>query len=200
MIGLLRGEVVSIDGDRFILDVSGVGYELRAPSGLLGSLMVGEGRQITTRAIFNEEEGIVLYAFAEAWHRRLFDLLVSISGIGPKLALNMLSAMEPSKLAAAIADRSASQVQQCPGVGSKLAQRIVIELGDKAAELGFERKVAAVVAQTGPSELDDLVESLVKLGYTKSLARKAVETAMEENPEANENDLLRSAIRLAARG
>lgn len=203
MIGRLRGVLGSVEADRIILDVGGVGYEVRVPETVRAKLPAsGVPVELCIRTLFSEEEGFLLYGFPDAWQRRLFDLLRTVSGVGPRLALNLMSATEPDRLVRALALKDTRALQALPGIGSKLAQRLVLELSEKVAELAFEKRIERLAAATAKAEqwVEELIDSLVGLGYRRQEARRAVETALQNNPDADEQTLLREAIRLAAEG
>ncbi len=197
MIGWLSGVVRAIEGERVLIEVQGVGYELRLPAALREQLPPpGEPISLYVRTLFNEEEGITLYGFADAWQRRLFDLLITVGGVGPKLALNLMSATEPTTLARAIALRDTRMLRTLPGVGTKLAERLVLELSEKVAELAFEERIERLKAATraAATDLEALVAGLVQLGYSRRDAASAVQSALQENPDADEQTLMRLAL------
>lgn len=201
MIARLRGVLLSVDADGVVLDVGGIGYEVRVPESV-GVLLppVGANVDLHIRTLFNEEDGFLLYGFTDPWQRRLFDLLITVSGVGPRLALNLMSAAEPETLARAIAMKDTRRLQGLPGIGSKLAQRLVLELSDKVAELAFERRIDRLAAPAGREGelIDELTDSLIRLGYSKQEARRAVEAALKNKPDGDEQTLLRESLRLAA--
>ncbi len=197
MIGWLSGVVRAVEGERVLIEVQGVGYELRLPAALREQLPPpGEPISLYVRTLFNEEEGITLYGFADAWQRRLFDLLITVGGVGPKLALNLMSATEPTTLARAIALRDTRMLRTLPGVGAKLAERLVLELSEKVAELAFEERIERLKAATraATTDLEALVAGLVQLGYSRRDAASAVQSALQENPDADEQTLMRLAL------
>jgi len=197
MIGWLNGVLRGVEGERVLVEVNGVGYEVRVPASLREQLpALGEPLQLYIRTLFSEEEGILLYGFADGWQRRLFDLLITVGGVGPRLALNLMSATEPERLARAIALKDTRMLRTLPGVGAKLAERLVLELADKMAELAFEQRVERlkVATQAAKADLDALIAGLVQLGYSRRDASSALQAALQENPDADEQTLMRLAL------
>jgi len=197
MIARLFGTVVAEEGDHIVIDVGGVGYEVRVPASVRQTLpLLGEPVVLYVRTLFSEDEGASLYGFTEQFQRRLFDLLIKVNGVGPKLALNLMSASEPEALAKAIARKDARYLKSLPGVGAKLAERLVLELADKVTEFAFERQIDRLVASSRSEQTDTeaLVEGLVQLGYTKREALATVQAVLNENPHADEPTLMRLCL------
>lgn len=196
MIGRLSGVVASIEADCVLVEVNGVGYEVRVPQRVKEQLPpLGEPITLYIRTLFDENEGFTLFGFLEPAHRRLFDLLIRVSGVGPRLALNMMSGAEPEHLARAIARKDSRFLRTLPGVGAKLAERLVLELSDKVAEFAFERQVERLAtAKASGIDLEALVEGLVQLGYTRREAQNALQSVLAENPQADEQTLMRLAL------
>ncbi|MCW5934518.1 MAG: Holliday junction branch migration protein RuvA [Fimbriimonadia bacterium] len=202
MIAYLNGTVLSSSEESVVLLVNGVGYELRMPESARQELpSIGETAAVYTRSLFREEDGFLLFGFTDPWQRKLFDLLITVSGVGPKLALNMMSAIDPESLARAISIRDLRRLQSVPGIGAKMAQRLSLELADKVAEISFEKRVDRLTAASMPESqlLQDLIDSLVGLGYRKQEASRAVEIAARNHPNANEQTLLREALKIASK-
>jgi Holliday junction DNA helicase RuvA len=197
MIGWLNGVLRGAEGERVLVEVQGVGYEVRVPASVREQLPApGEPISLYIRTLFSEEEGILLYGFPDGWQRRLFDLLITVGGVGPRLALNLMSATEPELLARAIALKDTRALRTLPGVGAKLAERLVLELSDKMAELAFEQRIERlkVATQAAKADLDALIAGLVQLGYSRRDASSALQAALQENPEADEQTLMRLAL------
>jgi Holliday junction DNA helicase RuvA len=203
MIGRLSGVLLSVEENLALIEVGGVGYEVRLPPNLRDRLPpLGEPITLYIRTLFHEDEGILLYGFLEPAQRKLFDLLITVSGVGPRLALNLLGAGEPDALARAIARKDTRYLKSLPGVGAKLAERLALELSDKVAQFAFERQVERLAAATRARaiDLDALTEGLVQLGYTRRDAQAALSAVLDEQPDADEQTLMRLALaRLAPR-
>jgi Holliday junction DNA helicase RuvA len=203
MIGRLSGVLLSVEENLALIEVGGVGYEVRLPPNLRDRLPpLGEPITLYIRTLFHEDEGILLYGFLEPAQRKLFDLLITVSGVGPRLALNLMGAGEPDALARAIARKDTRYLKSLPGVGAKLAERLALELSDKVAQFAFERQVERLAAATRARaiDLDALTEGLVQLGYTRRDAQAALSAVLDEQPDADEQTLMRLALaRLAPR-
>jgi len=180
---------------RVIVDVHGVGYDLHVP--LSTFYVVGElGAPLTLRVHTHvREDMIALYGFATSLEQDLFERLISISGIGPKLALSVLSGIEPPDLVRAIKAQDVARLTAIPGVGTKTAERIGLELKDRLpASLQ-----AAVDTLKPPAPEDqlrgDLVSALVNLGYQRLPAEKAIDRELQRMPAAPFEDALRAVLR-----
>ena len=191
MIARLRGELVEISGGAVLLEVQGVGYELSVPEGVALQLApIGGEFTLLIRQIFRED-GQFLYGFLNIFQRRLFDLLLTVKGCGPKVALSLLS-MGEDIVAAAILAQDPRALARASGVGPRLGERIVLELKDKIQEEALLRKVAPKSATPKPG--DDLVEALLALGFRRNEADQAAETARAEATDVEGQ--LRVALRL----
>lgn len=191
MIARLRGELVEISGGAVLLEVQGVGYELNVPEGVALQLApIGGEFTLLIRQIFRED-GQFLYGFLNIFQRRLFDLLLTVKGCGPKVALSLLS-MGEDLVAAAILAQDPRALARASGVGPRLGERIVLELKDKIQEEALLRKVAPKSATPKPG--DDLVEALLALGFRRNEADQAAETARAEATDVEGQ--LRVALRL----
>ncbi len=203
MIGRITGTLISVEDNLALIEVGGIGYEVRLPPSLKEQLPpLGETLILHIRTLFNEDEGILLFGFLEPAQRRLFDLLITVSGVGPRLALNLMGAAEPDALARAIARKDTRFLKSLPGVGAKLAERLALELSDKVAQFAFERQVERLVATARASaiDFDALADGLVQLGYTRREAQVALNAVLSEQPDADEQTLMRLALaRLAPR-
>ena len=184
MIGKLKGIVDSIGEDHLILDVNGVGYVVHASTRTLGNLpAIGEMLTLAVETHVREDM-IRLFGFANELERDWFRLLQSVQGVGAKVALSLQSVLTPGDLASAIALQDKAMVSRAPGVGPKVAQRIVAELRDKApawsgtaaAEIGLQ---SALGAGQAPSAVADAVSALTNLGYSALQASGAIARALK---------------------
>jgi Holliday junction DNA helicase RuvA len=195
MIGRVRGELICIEGGMAVVDCAGVGYEVILPDSVLVRLpSPGSKVDLLTRQIFRED-GVTLYGFSEAFQRRLFDLLISVKGCGPKIGLALIGQLGEETVANAIVGQDARQLARANGVGARLAERIILELKDKMAEENFQRRAVAAVGKTAPKKEpeDELVDALLALGYKRSEV-DAVADKARESAESVE-DQLRHALR-----
>lgn len=193
MIAQLRGRLVSKGPGEVVLEVGGVGYQVAIPVstfyrlGELGS----EASLLTYTHV--REDALALFGFLTREERVLFGMLIGVSGVGPKLATNVLSGIEADELVLALRAGDVARLTRIPGVGKKTAERLVLELRDKAHKLPFAAAEAAL-APTGPSPKDDLVSALANLGYSRPEAEKAAERTLKEGSGRFE-ELLRRCLR-----
>lgn len=195
MIASLRGTVLDIQLDHVVLECAGVGYKVLATPATLGSLQRGEEARVMTTLVV-KEDSMTLYGFTSTDDRDMFHVLQTVSGLGPKLALAALSVMGAGDLAQAIAGEESARLQKIPGVGKRMAQRLVLELKDKVKAFTPALSDVSPVttpAATGPV-VDDVVEALVGLGFTDKAARPIVEAVVAEQPDAATPVVLRAAL------
>lgn len=193
MIGFLQGNLLKLTPDRLLLDVAGVGYEVHIPLSTYYELEKG-GAGAKTRLFIHtylRENEIALFGFGTERERQLFEKLIGVSGIGPRLARVILSGMAPDDLLAALAAGDLGRLSSIPGVGKKTAERMVLELRDKVRELAAELPEQPAFA--GGAD-QDVVSALVNLGYRGNLAERAVAEARKDLPEATFQDLLKGAL------
>jgi Holliday junction DNA helicase RuvA len=189
VIAFLEGEVAGKGAGRAVLSVGGVGYEVQVPSSTLAKLPpVGSRARLHTRMVVRDD-AMTLFGFATADERELFDLLVTVTGVGPKVALSFLSVLAPDALRRAVRAGDLDALTLVPGVGKKVAQRVVLDLKDK---LGGE-----VVVIEGP--LADVREALVSLGLSPQEASEAM-AALDGDTDRAVEDLLREALQHVGRG
>jgi holliday junction DNA helicase RuvA len=200
VIGRLSGIVLEKRPDRALVDASGVGYELHVPLGTFAALpAVGESASLHVHTHVRED-AILLFGFATAEEKALFERLITVAGIGPKLALAVLSGLPLPELVGAIAAQNVKRLSSIPGVGKKLAERLGLELKDKVAGIVPASSAAASesVAALG-GLLEDAVGALLNLGYRKPQAEAAVKAASDAVGEADLPALLSAALRLLSR-
>lgn len=188
MIAFLEGTLVEKAGGRAVLSVGGVGYDVHVPGSTLARLpAVGKAASVYTRMVVRDD-GITLFGFASADERELFDLLVTVTGVGPKVALSFLSVLSPTALRRAVGGGDVAALTIVPGVGKKVAQRVVLDLKDK---LGGD-----VVIVDGP--LADVREALLSLGLSPQEASEAMVGLPDGDRPVEE--LLRDALQHVGRG
>jgi Holliday junction DNA helicase RuvA len=185
MIGRLRGELVEIEGGMAIVDCGGVGYEVSVPESVMMRLPApGDEVTLLIRQVFRED-GVTLYGFSEPFQRRLFDLLMSVKGCGPKIGLALIGQLGEDAVAGAILAQDSKVLSRATGVGLRLAERINLELKDKMQEETLHRKIEAAVS-SGSSRpgraapADDLVDALIGLGYKRTEAEGAADYARSQ--------------------
>lgn len=180
MIGRLQGTLIENKAPNLLVDVNGVGYELQAPlSSIFALPPVGSIVTLVTHLAVREDAH-VLYGFTTEKERMLFRALIKISGVGPKLALSILSGMETDRFLLSIQDQDPAALVKIPGVGKKTAERLIIEMKDKLKELGsagtgLMTPLEANVPKADISHpLEDAESALISLGYKPAQASKAV--------------------------
>jgi Holliday junction DNA helicase RuvA len=197
MIARLRGSIDSIYESSCVIDVNGVGYLVFCSSRTLGSLPEGVVTLLTEMQV--REDAITLYGFATAAEREWFRLLTTVQGVGAKVALAILSALSPDQLIAAIAAQDKAALSRAPGVGPKLAMRLVTELREKAGVMpGGGAAPLPVVA--GKGHAADALSALFNLGYRRAEAEAALHHAVKHHGEdASLDELIRASLRALAK-
>ena len=195
MIGFLRGTVLDKAPERLLVDVQGVGYELRVP--LSTFYQVGEpGAQVALHVHTHvREDALQLFGFLTILEQQVFERLIGVSGIGPKLAIAVLSGIEPADFVAAVERRDVARLTRGPGVGKKTAERIVLELRDQLAKLMMPATGSGPEASVSNRLRDDLLSALVNLGYHRVAADKALDAVLAAAPDAPFEQALRAALR-----
>ena len=181
MIATVSGMLRVREAGRLIVETSGIGYEIFVPLSTFYRLPAAGSRvDLQIRQVVRED-AIMLYGFASSAEKRAFDLLMGVQHVGPKLALAVLSVLEPDALASAITHEDVGRIDAVPGVGAKVAERIVRELRDKVGGLNLAAQEQIGPSPhlgngAGPSMLDDAISALVNLGYKPAEARRAVDS------------------------
>ncbi len=189
MIAGLRGKLESLGSDCAIIDVGGIGFQVYMPTSTLSTLGAIGGEVHLYTHLHLREDNATLYGFASADELGLFQTLIGVSGLGPKLALAMLSAMDADKLTMAIATGSVDLLVLVPGIGKKMADRLILELKEKIGA-GWITTPAAQLAQ----ENTEVVAALTSLGYSVAEATKAVATLL---PPSSSELTLEDKVKLA---
>jgi Holliday junction DNA helicase RuvA len=192
MIGKLSGVIDSVGEVEAIIDVGGVGYVVACSGRTLRDLRPGEPARLLIETQVRED-AIRLYGFRDPAERAWFGHLQSVQGVGAKLALGVLSAFTPEELARAVAAQDKAMLARAPGVGQKLAQRIAVELKDKAGQVALGPAAADLPAGDGAA--GDAVSALVNLGYRRAEAFAAIAKAAQANAAANVQELIRAGLR-----
>ncbi len=195
MIGFLKGRLHAASPEMVVLDVHGVGYLVRIPLSTYYEVERASGDELALHIHTHvREDAIELYGFSTLREQQLFERLIAVSGIGPRLARVILSGMAPDDLLAALADGDTVRLATIPGIGKKTAERMVLELRDRMQELAAELPQRATVTAD-----EDLVVALVNLGYKEKASRRAVAETQEEHPELAVPELLRLALQRLSR-
>lgn len=202
MIGRLSGRVISEEPDGgVVVDVGGVGFEVRAPLGLLGRIPVtADGRVDLHTHLHVREDALELYGFGSDVERRVFKMLIDVPNVGPKTALGVLSALPPAELAQAIETKDLPRLTRIDGVGKKTAERLVLELRERLAKLGPLIGLTGAQSPEAPPGGDEarLTGALMNMGYRPSDAQRAVRGLGDRVGRDPLSDLLREALRILA--
>ena len=206
MISHLSGTLLAKHATSVIVDVGGVGYEVTIPVTTFYDL--GEANTPVQLRIYTHvrEDALQLFGFRTERERELFTLLISVSGIGPKSAVAMLSGMSADEIVTAIRTNNYARLTSIPGVGRKTAERMVIELRDKMAALSspaLEQELAAgggAAPQSEDALREDTLAALTQLGFPKPAAEKAITGAMQEGGDLSVETLLRRSLRQLSKG
>lgn len=208
MIAHLSGTLLSKHTNTVILEVNNIGYEVTIPLSTFYDLE-DAGASVKLHVYTHvREDTLQLFGFNTLRERELFLRLISVSGVGPKLAITMIGIMSAGEIIASIRTNNLARLTSIPGVGKKTAERLVIELRDKIAALSSPALEEEFAAQAGaggaPASEDavreDALSALIGLGYQKAPAEKAINTALQEGGEISVEVLLRRSLRTLARG
>jgi len=182
MIGRISGELLETGAGMVLVDCAGVGYEVLVPQSVMHQMpAVGEKVDLRIRQVFREDD-VTLYGFLEPFQRRLFDLLLSVKGCGPKIGLSLIGQLGEEAVAGAILALDARALSRAQGVGARLAERIILELKDKMKEESLLRKAQDMPSRRAAVSMaaDDLIDALVALGYRRPEAEDAAREARHE--------------------
>src|SRR4029453_4691395 len=191
MIGRLTGRLAAKAPDHVILDVGGVGYLVHIPLSTFYDLPEAESPASLWIHTHVREDALSLYGFLTERERALFLMLLDVAGIGPRVALTVLSGIPPTDLVEALRGQDARRLMAVPGVGKKTAERMVLELAEKAAKLGGE----AVAPRAPTVAPEDVVSALVNLGYRKGDAERAVDSIGRAGAPKDFGDFLKLALK-----
>jgi holliday junction DNA helicase RuvA len=194
MIAHLRGRILSKQPGQVVVEAGGVGYDVTISVPTFTALPA-EGAEIALHIHTQVREDLLaLFGFFNLAEKRLFERLITVTGVGPKLAVTILSGLSTETTVAAIRGHDHAMLTRIPGVGKKLAERLVLELKDKLEDMAA---APAATVSAGPAA-DDVLSALVNLGYQRPAALKAIESAIEKNKAAGEHfdELFRAALQL----
>lgn len=201
MIAYIRGKALSMDAETAIVEVNGVGYEMYCSGGAFRKITIGEIVELYTY-LQVKEDGVTLFAFESVKEKSLFLKLISVSGVGPKMAISILTGLSGDQLLEAIATADVKRLSAVKGLGKKTAEKIVLELHGKisAAEVmnaGADPITTAVNAQTNVNALspadEDALSALMGLGFTRAESTQAIKRA-HENGATTTEEIIRKAL------
>lgn len=194
MIAHLKGRILRKEPQEVVVDVGGVGYRVLIP--LSSFYRLGEpGAEVSLLTHTHvREDALALFGFLTPGEQALFERLISVAGVGPKLAINILSGIDAPELVEALASSDVARLTRIPGVGRKTAERLVVELKDKMRVLAPVAEARAATTAASPKE--DLVSALVHLGYSRPEAERGADRALREDGSSRFEDLLRRTLRI----
>ena len=201
MIAHLQGMLAAKTVERVIIDVHGVGYQVMVPLSTYYALPDLQERVLLLTTMYVREDTMRLYGFATQEEQEMFELLIGVSSVGPRLALNMLSSLTAADLRQAIAQAETRRLQAIPGVGRKTAERVVLELQDKMAALALTASgQPSLLVSADDQVLHDVISALLNLGYRQQEAERAVRTARaKQDGSLTLEALLKDALQVLAR-
>ncbi len=191
---MLTGRIAHKAPDTLILDVGGVGYRIQIPFSTYFELPDEGGTTTLHIHTHVKEDSIHLYGFRSALEKRVFQLLLTVSGIGPKLARDILSNCQVEHLANALIRSDLARLSAIPGIGKKTAERLVLELKDKIARLDLAIPAHATITSAPAGIRDDVASALVNLGYKEAQVRKTIDE-METPPDTPMEEVLKQALK-----
>ncbi|NMD96449.1 Holliday junction branch migration protein RuvA [Rhodococcus sp. BL-253-APC-6A1W] len=194
MISSVRGEVLEIALDHVVIESAGLGYRVNATPATLATMRRGEHARLMT-AMIVREDSMTLFGFADPDARDLFGLLLTVSGVGPRLAMATLAVLEPDALRAALSDGNTAALTRVPGIGKRGAERMIVELRDKVAAFGGNGAAPLSAVPASPVR-EQVVEALVGLGFPLKQAEQSTDTVLADAPDADTSTALRAALSL----
>ncbi|MEW6725000.1 MAG: Holliday junction branch migration protein RuvA [Bacillota bacterium] len=197
MIGLLEGRVVSRNDHGLIVEVGGIGFEVAVPLRVMESLPAAGGSVRLYTHLHWKEDGPALFGFANEQERAFFRLLLTVAGVGPRVALNCLGTADVQRLALAMATGDERFLTSLPGIGRKTAQRLIVELKDRINSAEICPSAPGMIAVSGPDE--EAVQALLALGYSAQEAAAAIDQARIHLGQAEEQPATEAIVRQALR-
>jgi len=194
VISSVRGEVLEIALDHVVIESAGLGYRVNATPATLATMRRGEHARLMT-AMIVREDSMTLFGFADPDARDLFGLLLTVSGVGPRLAMATLAVLEPDALRAALSDGNTAALTRVPGIGKRGAERMIVELRDKVAAFGGNGAPPLSAVPASPVR-EQVVEALVGLGFPLKQAEQSTDTVLADAPDADTSTALRAALSL----
>ncbi len=195
MIASVRGEVLEVALDHVVIEAAGVGYRVNATPSTLATLRRGTEARLVT-AMIVREDSMTLYGFSDGETRDLFLTLLSVSGVGPRLAMATLAVHDAAALRQALAESDVAALTRVPGIGKRGAERMVLELRDKVGPVGAAGPSGGAPAVNGHGVRGPVVEALVGLGFAAKQAEEATDKVLARDGDATTSGALRAALSL----
>ncbi len=198
MIAQIHGTLIQKDPGAVIVEANGIGYQVSVSLHTFYDLPDLRQTEILHTYTHVREDLLQLIGFSTPLEKELFQILIGVSGIGPKLALNILSGISSPELLRSLDQRDTNRLLSVPGIGRKMAERMIVDLQEKARKIEF--RMALPPREKRPSDglAEDVVSALMNLGYKKGQAEKAVETILQQNPEATLEKALKACLKMLA--
>lgn len=191
MIDTISGEPVEFGESHVVIEVNGIGYRISISAATRAELNELNGPVRLFTHLQMREDGLELFGFARAEERELFRLMLGVAGIGPRLALQVLSAMPPARFGEAVLNKRIEELQQIKGIGRKTAERLILELKDKLPQLPLGEEARILTDREGLA-----IQALRSLGFTATEARRAVERAQAQGEDISTEELIKRALEL----
>ncbi|MDD2353151.1 MAG: Holliday junction branch migration protein RuvA [Atribacterota bacterium] len=186
MISFLKGKICNKDNGFIIVDVNGVGYQVNVPS--ISKFILNDSEQLVFTYLYVREDRLVLYGFSTETDRNFFKVLIEAPGVGPKMALNILSNMGAENFHNAVLEEDLNLISSISGIGKKMAKKIVLELKEKFKKSSFDGDI--ISSELNPKDfINDAIEALKTLGYQEKEAKKRVVNAYQKNKNSNSTSL-----------
>jgi Holliday junction DNA helicase RuvA len=198
MIAQVRGRLIQKEPGSVVVEANGLGYQVFVSLNTFYELPELEQTVILHTHTHVREDVLQLFGFSAPLERELFQVLIGVTGIGPKLALNILSGITPEELLRSLDQRDMNRLQSVPGIGRKMAERMVVDLQEKARKIGA--RIALAPSKPRPTDglTEDVVSALLNLGYKKAQAEKAVERILHQDPNMTLEKALKETLKILA--
>jgi Holliday junction DNA helicase RuvA len=200
MIAQIRGHLIEKSPASVIVEASGIGYQLFISLTTFYDLPQSPQSVVLHTHTHVREDLLQLYGFSTLLEKQLFQILIGVSGIGPKLAINILSGISPSELVRSLSSGDMARLVSIPGVGRKTAERMVLDLQEKAQKIQSRGGCLLPLRPSADGMAEDVVSALVNLGYKRSQAEKAVGSVLQQTPEITLEMALKESLRVLSTG
>ncbi len=196
MIAQIRGHLIQKSPGSIIVEANGIGYQLFVSLTTFYDLPEFQQNVVLHTYTHVREDLLQLYGFSTLLEKELFQILIGVSGIGPKLAINILSGISPSELVQSLSSRDMARLLSIPGVGRKTAERLLLDLQEKVLKIQARSVFPRMEPRSAAGMAEDVISALVNLGYKKSQAEKVVESVLRQTPEITLEKALKESLRV----
>jgi Holliday junction DNA helicase RuvA len=200
MIAQIRGHLIQKSPGSIIVEANGIGYQVFVSLTTFYDLPEFQQNVVLHTYTHVREDLLQLYGFSTPLEKELFQILIGVSGIGPKLAINILSGISPSELVHSLGSRDMARLLSIPGVGRKTAERLLLDLQEKVLKIQSRGVYPQTVRPSADGMAEDVVSALVNLGYKRNQAEKAVESVLQQTPEITLEKALKESLRVLSTG